>query len=138
MSGENVCGRTFSDIFQMFGLVRKQDTTFAVKQFHEVIGGGGIQWLIVSNILYWSNYTEMKKKIPEKKREKKRKNEQVMSLWDMSDTGNPCQPRPACHTATLLLQASLSPDGWRVGLLMVKGDIRWTTCVSTCVSAHSS
>lgn len=33
MSGENVCGRTFGDIFQMFGLVHKQDASLAAKQF---------------------------------------------------------------------------------------------------------
>lgn len=63
-----------------------------------------------------------------RKEERKEGREEVTPLWDNTpDTGNPCQARPRRQTATLLLQASLSPDGWCAGLLMVKGDIRWTT-----------
>lgn len=97
---------------------------------------GGIQWLIVSRILYRSNYTEMEKKT-EKNREKKEGRGHV-PLGQHVRHRKSVSTKPACHKATLLLQASLSPDGWCVGLLMVKGDIKWTTCVSTCVSAHSS
>lgn len=56
--------------------------------------------------------------------------------------GTTCQtqeiPVRRGQTATLLLQASLSPDGRHVGLLMVKGDTSWTTCVPTCASSHFS
>lgn len=41
----------------------------------------------------------------------------------------PVRPGQAVTQLLLLLQASLSPDGCCVGLLRVKRDVRWTTCI---------
>lgn len=94
-----------------------------------------IHWHLLSNILYRYNYTDIKKKKTEKKRGKKRGKRS-------RPFGTTCQtqeiPVREGQPATLRLQASLSPGGWRIGLLMVKGDTSWTSCVSTCASSHSS